>query len=86
MSKQASSQASETVSRILTESVISVAQACDQIAEVTGQRPDRSTIHRWIKNGVGGTRLDAVRVGSATLTSSQAITRFITARTAAMDL
>lgn len=79
------SAAAETVSRVLTENVITISQACDRIAETTGKRPDKSTIHRWIKNGVGGTRLDAVRVGSATLTSAEAITRFITARTAALQ-
>lgn len=78
------SDASETVSRVLTESVLTIAQARQAIEQATGQRPDKSTIHRWIKRGVGGTRLDAVRVGSATLTSSEAITRFITARTASM--
>jgi hypothetical protein len=78
------SSADAQVARVLTETVITIAQARAAIAEATGQRPDKSTIHRWIKRGVGGIRLDAIRVGSATLTSAEAITRFITARTASI--
>ncbi len=77
--------ASDTVSRVLTERVMTIAEARSAIEQATGQRPDKSTIHRWIKRGVGGTRLDAVRVGSATLTSAEAINRFITARTATLQ-
>lgn len=77
-------KASDTVARVLTESVITIAQAREAIEEATGQRPDKSTIHRWIERGVGGTRLDAVRVGSATLTSTEAVNRFIIARTASI--
>jgi hypothetical protein len=36
---------------------------------------------RWIHRGVGGVRLDAVRIGTQLVTSSQALNRFITART-----
>ena len=80
-----SASASDTVSKVLTETVLTVTQARDIISQATGRRPDKATIHRWIKRGVGGTRLEAIRVGSSTLTSAEAITRFITARTAALQ-
>ena len=69
------------VSRVLTETVLTISQARETIEQATNQRPDKATIHRWIKRGVGGVRLDAVRVGNVTLTSAEAITRFIEART-----
>lgn len=76
------SKASEVVSRVLTEEVISVSDARKKIGEVTGQMPGKQTIHNWINRGVGGVKLEAVRIGNSVFTSSQAINRFITARTA----
>jgi len=35
-----------------------------------------STIHRWRSRGIRGTRLEAIRVGGAWLTSEQAFSRF----------
>lgn len=78
------SSAAETVSKVLTESVLTITQARDMIHDSTGTRPDKATIHRWIHRGVGGTKLEAIKVGNQTLTSAQAINRFITARTAAL--
>ena len=75
--------ASETVSRILTESVVTVAETRAIIHESTGQRPEKTTIQRWMHRGVGGVKLEHVRLGSQLLTSVEAINRFITARTAA---
>lgn len=70
------------VSRILTEDVLTLTQARAEIAEATGRRVEKSTICRWIHRGVGGTHLDAARVGNSLLTSRQALTRFIESRTA----
>ncbi len=67
---------------ILTEDVLSVNDARAELAEITGRRPDISTMTRWIHRGVGGTKLEAVRIGRQLITSRQAITRFIAARTA----
>lgn len=50
--------------------------------KATKRRPDISTLHRWINRGVGGVRLEAVRIGNQVITSRQAITRFIEQRTA----
>lgn len=69
-------------SRILTEDVLTISDARQELAAITGQRPDISTLTRWIHRGVGGTKLEAVRFGRQLLTSRQAITRFIETRTA----
>ena len=80
----ASQQAAESaVNRILSENVLTLQDARREIAGVTGKRPDKSTVFRWIHRGVAGVKLEHVRIGSQILTSRQAITRFIVARTAA---
>jgi hypothetical protein len=77
-----SASSSEVISRVLTEDVLTLSQARTELAAITGQRPDKATLTRWIHRGVGGHKLDAVRLGVQLLTSRQALTRFITARTA----
>ncbi len=78
-----SSQAEKVVSRVLTEDILTITEARKELASITGKRPDKATLARWIHRGVGGIKLDAVRLGGRQLfTSRQAITRFIEARTA----
>lgn len=72
----------DSVSRILTEDVLTISQARNELAAITLQRPDKATMTRWIHRGVGGVKLEAVRLGVQLLTSRQALTRFIEARTA----
>ncbi|MEM9366388.1 MAG: DUF1580 domain-containing protein [Planctomycetota bacterium] len=72
----------QTVQRILAEDVVSFSEAQSEIAAATRRRPDKSTMHRWRQRGVGGVKLEAIRLGSQWFTSRQAITRFIDARTA----
>lgn len=74
-------EANEVVSRVLTEDVLTLADARNELRRITGRRPDKATMTRWIHRGVGGVRLDAVRVGVQLLTSRQALNRFVTART-----
>lgn len=50
---------SEVVSRVLSESVLSIAQARSEISKITGRHPDKSSIIRWIK----ARKLDGVRLG-----------------------
>lgn len=74
--------ASEVVSRILTEDVLSLNQARSELEQLTGQRPDKATLTRWIHRGVSGVKLEAIRLGGRNIfTSTQALTRFIEART-----
>jgi hypothetical protein len=77
--------ASETVSRILSEDVLSLAQARTELQNLTGIRPDKATMTRWIHKGVGGVKLEAIRLGGRSIfTSMQALNRFIEARTRSM--
>lgn len=73
--------AEDRVRTVLSESILSVAQARVELHKVTGKRPDRATIHRWILRGVAGVKLDGVRVGRDWVTSVEAIHRFIVATT-----
>lgn len=65
---------------VLSEDVLTIPQVCQEIKETTGRKPDRATVYRWVLNGVEGQRLEAVRIGRQILTSRQALTRFIAAR------
>jgi hypothetical protein len=72
----------DSVSRVLSEDVLTLKQAAIELASVTGKRPDKSTLFRWIARGVGGVKLDGARVGRDWITSKQALTRFIQERSA----
>lgn len=76
------SDVNEVVRRVLSEDVRSLKEAAIELQAVTGIRPDKSSLTRWILRGCGGTRLEAVRIGRQWVTSSQAITRFIAQRSA----
>jgi hypothetical protein len=75
--------ANKAVGSILTEDVLSLAEARDELASITRRRPDRATLYRWCLRGVGGTKLEFVRLGNVMLTSRQSLHRFLVARTAA---
>lgn len=47
-----------------------------------GKKPSFTCIWRWVVNGIGGVKLDAVKVGGTLCTSKAAIGRFIAAQTA----
>jgi len=79
---RSATDAEPVLGRVLTEDVLTLAQARAEIHQITGRRPDKATVARWIHKGVGGIRLDAVRIGSQLLTSRQSLNRFIAARTA----
>jgi hypothetical protein len=69
--------------RVLSEDVLSLSDARQEIHALGGIRPDQSSVTRWCTRGVGGVKLESVRIGNRLVTSRQAITRFIHARTAA---
>lgn len=73
--------AATTVRAVLTEDVLTIPQARTELQELTGIRPDKSTITRWILRGSQGVRLEAIKLGRNWITSKQALTRFIVART-----
>jgi len=41
-----------------------------------GRRTHVSTLHRWARRGLGGVRLETLKVGGATCTSVEALQRF----------
>ena len=77
--------ATEMVARVLSETPISFADAAKEIQRATGIKPDRATIMRWHRKGIGKNklRLDAVRITREYITSIEAVSRFLSARTAA---
>lgn len=42
----------------------------------TGRRVHVSAVYRWIQRGVRGVRLEAIRIGGSTYTSTEALQRF----------
>jgi hypothetical protein len=72
-----------SVSRILSEHVCTLAQAREELSEITGRRLDKSTLFRWSQAGVGGIHLETVRIGGQLVTSKEAVHRFIVQRTEA---
>jgi hypothetical protein len=70
----------QAVRRILTEQVITPPQAIEVVEPLLGHTPNKTTIYRWMWHGVGGVKLEHIKVGSRVLTSVEAITRFIEAR------
>ena len=61
--------------QLLTEDLLSMKQAREEIPT----RPDISTLQRWRLRGVRGVKLETVKIGGFTLTSRQAIHRFLAA-------
>ena len=68
---------SDLVSRVLSESVLSISQARSKIGKITGKHPDKSSVIRWIRTR----KLDGVRLGRNWYTSTEALTRFIVKQT-----
>lgn len=60
---------------LLTEDLYSFSEAAKELPN----RPAASTVWRWHKRGLGGTKLQAVKIGSQLFTSRQAVTRFLRA-------
>ena len=71
----------KNVRQVLTEDVITLQDARRELIPFLGRRVDNTTLYRWCLRGVGGVKLEHVRLGNRILTSRQAITRFIENRT-----
>ena len=78
------SEVPHVVQRLLTEDMLSLAQAARRFPASRGaHRPSPSAIWRWVRDGVhktngGVVKLEACLVAGRWLTSSQALVRFIT--------
>jgi hypothetical protein len=77
MTRKTNHATEETVRRVLSEQVLTTSQALSELQSISGRRPDKATLHRWIFRGIGGVRLEAVRVGVNWVTSTEALNRFI---------
>ncbi len=49
----------------------------NQVPSILEERVHVSTVWRWAKRGIGGIRLETIKLGGKTFTTSQALTRFI---------
>jgi hypothetical protein len=75
MTKQMNSinpESKKTLS-LLTEDLISF----NEVPPMLQMRVHVSTIWRWANRGIGGVKLETIKLGGKTLTTSQAVTRFI---------
>jgi len=63
------------------ETLLTFAEA----AAVLPDRPHVSTLHRWRLRGIGGVKLETIRIGGRRYTSHEALERFIGNTTAAAD-
>jgi hypothetical protein len=62
---------------IRNETLLTLSQAARLQPPGRGGRPTHiSTVYRWISRGIGGIRLDAIRLGGRLLTSREALQRF----------
>ena len=60
------------------EEVITLAQAAEALPRMRKGKPiHRSTLYRWIQRGVDGVKLEAARIGRGTVTSIEALQRFM---------
>ncbi len=81
MTRKTNHATEEVVRKVLSESILTTSQALFELQSISGKRPDKATLHRWIFRGIGGIRLEAVRVGMNWVTSVEALNRFIVATT-----
>ncbi len=63
------------------ETIVSMSEAARRMPG----RPNVSTLWRWRKKGINGVKLETIKCGSKRLTSLEAVQRFVTASTAAVD-
>ena len=58
---------------LLNETIVPLSAVPQRLAN----RPHSSTVWRWTCRGVGGVKLETVRIGHAVFTSEEAVTRFL---------
>ena len=58
---------------VLRESVISMSEATKAFPRAV----HRSTLHRWVVEGINGVRLEVARMGARHVTSHEAVERFL---------
>ena len=67
---------------LASETLIRLEDARDHVpSSRQGKKLSRAVVYRWALQGVGGVKLETVKIGGGRFTSVQAIQRFIRART-----
>ena len=61
---------------LLSEKIFTFAEAAKHLPRIDGRRPHTSTVWRWARRGIGGVRLECLRVGGRYVTSAEALERF----------
>lgn len=51
-------------------------EAAKRIQEIDGKRPHPSTLFRWYDRGIGGVRLECIRVGRKLAVTEEALDKF----------
>lgn len=62
---------------IYEEKILSLAGAAKSLPPVDGKHLNPSTIYRWIADGIGGVKLDSVKIGRRLCTSKEALQNFV---------
>lgn len=60
------------------EQLATLSESAKMLPRVGGKRIHASTLWRWCKKGLRGTKLEYLRVGSKIVTTSEALHRFFT--------
>ncbi len=58
------------------EKLVSLTAAARLVPKRRGRSTAVSTLYRWANRGIGGRRLETLRIGAATFTSVEALQRF----------
>lgn len=58
------------------ENIVTLSEATNLIPSLNGRRLHPSTLWRWCRRGLAGTRLEYIRVGRRICTSEEALGRF----------
>lgn len=68
------------------EQVLTLAEAARSLPRLRrGRKVHVSTLYRWISRGVGGVRLEALKLGRTVVTSREALQRFAERQTTGVE-
>ncbi len=62
---------------LATEDILSLTAAAKRLPHLRGKRIHSSTLYRWASRGVRGVVLETARIGGSTVTSAEALQRFV---------
>ena len=65
--------------KIAHEDLLTLTKAANESPSINGRKISAQTLWRWCRGGLGGTRLEFIRVGNRVCTSREALHRFLAA-------